>query len=129
MELDSLAIGAATVAAFLLSGAYYAAVGEQLAKLSPAAEAEVTPGALTLVGEVLRSLIVATVLAGYASLMDATSALDGLALGLSAWVAFPAVLLAGSVLHENVPPKLAALHAGDWLAKLALVGVIVTVVS
>ena len=43
------------------------------------------------------------------------------------WLAFPLLLLAGSVVHENVPWQLAAIHAGDWLAKLAIVTVIVTV--
>jgi hypothetical protein len=31
------------------------------------------------------------------------------------------------VVHENVPWKLAALHAGDWLAKLLIIAVIVSV--
>jgi hypothetical protein len=36
------------------------------------------------------------------------------------------VLLTGSVIHENVPWKLAAIHAGDWLVKLVVVTVIVS---
>lgn len=42
-----------------------------------------------------------------------------LAAGL--WLAFPVVLLTGSVFHEHVPAGLAALHAGDWLIKLVVV--------
>jgi hypothetical protein len=37
------------------------------------------------------------------------------------------LLLAGSVVHENVPSTLAAIHAGDWLAKLLIIPVIVSV--
>lgn len=44
-----------------------------------------------------------------------------MALALALWVAFPAVLLAGSVFHERVPVPLAAIHAGDWLIKLLLI--------
>jgi len=33
----------------------------------------------------------------------------------------------GSVVHENVPLMLAAIHAGDWLAKLLVIAVIVGV--
>ena len=33
----------------------------------------------------------------------------------------------GSVIREDVPVGVAALHAGDWLLKLLLVAVIVTV--
>jgi len=42
-------------------------------------------------------------------------------------VAFPVVLLTGSVFHERVPPRLAAVHAGDWLMKLVVIAGIVTV--
>ena len=48
-------------------------------------------------------------------------------LGLTLWIAFPVVLLIGSVTHENVPWKLAAIHAGDWLAKLVILAIVVTV--
>jgi Protein of unknown function (DUF1761) len=46
-----------------------------------------------------------------------------LRLGILVWV-FPASILLGSVVHENVPLALAAIHAGDWLAKLLLMSVI-----
>jgi hypothetical protein len=42
------------------------------------------------------------------------------------WVAFPGTLIVGSVTRENVPWKLGAIHAGDWLAKLLIISVIVT---
>jgi hypothetical protein len=37
----------------------------------------------------------------------------------------PAIILTGSVVHENVPWRLAAIHAGDWLLKLVVLAVIV----
>ena len=40
---------------------------------------------------------------------------------------FPFMILLGSVVHENVPLMLAAIHAGDWLVKLLLIAVIVGV--
>ena len=40
-------------------------------------------------------------------------------------IAFPVVLLTGSVVHEKVPWRLAAIHAGDWLVKLLLVTLVV----
>jgi len=45
------------------------------------------------------------------------------------WLAFPVILLLGSVVHENVPWQLAALHAGDWLVKLLVVSLIVGIWS
>jgi hypothetical protein len=35
------------------------------------------------------------------------------------------MLLTGSVIHENVPWQLAIIHAGDWLLKLLIIGVVV----
>jgi hypothetical protein len=37
------------------------------------------------------------------------------------------MILLGSVVHENVPLMLAAIHAGDWLAKSLLMTVILGV--
>jgi hypothetical protein len=50
-----------------------------------------------------------------------------LGLALVVWAGFPVVILAGSVLHERVPAGLAALHAGDWLVKIAVVAVLLGV--
>ena len=40
---------------------------------------------------------------------------------------FPLVLWTGAILWEKTPWKLAALHGGDWLFKLLLIGAIVGV--
>jgi hypothetical protein len=37
------------------------------------------------------------------------------------------MILLGSVVHENVPLMLAAIHAGDWLVKPLLMAVIIGV--
>lgn len=76
--------------------------------------------------ELVRSAVVASVLAGFAALLDVAD-WAGAILGLSLWIGFPVVLLAGSVLWENVPWNLAAIHAGDWLVKLLVVSIIVSV--
>ena len=49
----------------------------------------------------------------------------GARLGLILWIGFPLVLLTGSIMWEDVPWKLAAIHAGDWLLKILLMTVIV----
>jgi Protein of unknown function (DUF1761) len=48
-------------------------------------------------------------------------------LGLALWIGFPVVLWTGAVTWERVPPKLAAIHAGDWLLKLLVIAAIVSV--
>jgi hypothetical protein len=127
LDVNVLAIGVAAVGAFVLSSVYYTVFGNQVAAMSAAAAESARPPAWKMLVEVGRSLIVASVLAGLASLLDITEWTGGLALGLAMWVGFPVVLLAGSVIWENVPPKLAALHSGDWLAKLVVLSVLVGV--
>jgi hypothetical protein len=126
-DVDLLAVAVGTVAAFILGGAYYAVFGTQLAQVSAAAAAGEQPPPWMLVIEALRCLVLVTVVAGLASQGDIDEWTGGLALGLALWIGFPLVLWTGAMLHEKVPFKLAALHGGDWLAKLLVVGVIVSV--
>jgi peptidoglycan/LPS O-acetylase OafA/YrhL len=115
--MNVLAVLAATAAAFVCSGIYYAAT---------MSEGEQSP-TWKLGLEVLRSLVLAAVVAGLAVRGDVDDVAGGLLLGLALWVGFPVVLWAGAMLHAHTPFKEAALHAGDWLAKLLVVGVIVSV--
>ena len=85
-----------------------------------------SPPAWKILLELVRSLVVASVLAGLASKLGITEWTDAVLLGLAMWVGFPVVLLLGSVIWEKVPGKLAAIHAGDWLLKLLVVSIIVS---
>jgi Protein of unknown function (DUF1761) len=130
VDVNYLAIAVAVVAAFVQSSAWYAVLGEQLleARGAPAGAAvETRPPAWKIAVELVRSLVVATVLAWLTAQLGVVSWSDALRLGMIAWIGFPAVLLAGSVLWEDVPVKLAVIHAGDWLVKLLLISVIVGV--
>lgn len=126
-DVDLLAVLVAGVAAFALAGAYYAVLGEQLASVSEAAAAAEQPPPWTLAVELLRGLIVAAVVAGLASQGEIDEWAGGLCLGLALWAAFPLMLWVGAVMHEKSPVKLAAIHAGDWLVKLLVVAVVVSV--
>ncbi|HEX6583192.1 MAG TPA: DUF1761 domain-containing protein [Thermoleophilaceae bacterium] len=79
--------------------------------------------------ELLRSLTLTIVVAGLASQGGIDEWTGGLLLGLSLWIGFPAVPWTGAMLWENTPSRLAALHGGDWLAKLLLVGLVVTLLQ
>jgi hypothetical protein len=100
------------------------AFGSVYRTLSPAA-ADKQP-AWKYAFEIVRSLVLATVIAGLSKRLDLESLAGAALLGLTLWVGFPVVLLAGSVQWENVPWRLAALHAGDWLLKLLAIAAIVT---
>jgi hypothetical protein len=113
----ALGIVVATAAAFLVSAVYYG--------IAPAAlPAEPVPqramGALALV-ELLRNLAVAALIAGLLAAGNWSDLVTGLLVGSSLSI-LPAVLLAGSVFHEGVPPRRAGVHAMDWLIKLVAMG-------
>jgi len=74
--------------------------------------------------ELLRNLVVAAVVTALIARLELDNWTSAVLLGLALWIAFPVVLLAGSVFHENVPWRLAAIHAGDWLVKLLVIAVI-----
>jgi Protein of unknown function (DUF1761) len=126
-DIDILAVLVAGVAAFALGGAYYAVLGEQLASVSEAAAAAEPPPSWTFALELLRGLVVAAVVAGLASQGEIDGWAGGVCLGLALWVGFPLMLWVGAVMHERSPVKLAAIHAGDWLVKLVVVAVVVSV--
>ncbi|MGH2969265.1 MAG: DUF1761 domain-containing protein [Solirubrobacteraceae bacterium] len=126
-DVNVLAVLVATIAAFVSGATYYAMFGRQLAEVSDAAAAGEQPPPWKLAVELVRCLIIAAVVAGLASRGAIEEWTGGLLLGLALWIGFPLVLWMGAMIHENTPWKLAVIHAGDWLAKLLVVGVIVSV--
>jgi hypothetical protein len=126
-DVEPVAVLAATVAAFVLSSTYYTLFAAPLASVSEAAARGGQPPPWKIGVELLRSLILTTVVAGLAAHGEIDTWAGGLCLGLALWVGFPLVLWSGAMLWENTPAKLAAIHGGDWLAKLLVVAVVVSV--
>lgn len=114
-----IGIAVATVAAVVISAVVYGAVSVAGPEVAPQ-----RPPAAQLATEVLRNLAVAALVTGLLTAADRSGPGAGAALGLALWI-IPVVLLAGSVFHEGVPPRRAALHAVDWLLKLIAIGVVV----
>jgi hypothetical protein len=126
-ELNWLAIAVAAIAVFVVSTVYYIVFTSQLKRLSAAyADAGGTPEPWKVLVEIIRSFVVGTVVAGLVSLIGVTDIGGAIQLGLALWIGFPVVLLTGSVIWEKVPPMLAAIHSGDWLLKLLIITVLVT---
>ena len=128
-DLNLLAVATAPAGAVGLSAAGDVARAEQRAAGRPPAAAaagdSVPPW--TIAPELLRTLVAVTVVAGLAANTGTDDWRGGLWLGLALWVGFPLVLWAGAMLHERASWRLAAIHAGDWLVKLLVVSVIVSV--
>ncbi len=126
IDLNAMAVVVAGVAVFVFAAAYYSVLAEQRAALSSAAGvAEPAWGVMAL--ELGKSLVVAAAAAGLVSLIGITDAWSAVLLATGLWITFPVVLLLGSVVHEGVAPRLAGIHAGDWLAKLLITCVIASV--
>lgn len=123
MEINIWAVIAATIGAFLLSGVWYGIFGAAMAKLQKGADASMPPWKIAV--ELLRSL---TIVLLFAFLLPQLQAYDWqtvLSYAFLLWIAFPGTLLVGSIIHENVPIKLAVIHAGDWLVKLVFIALVV----
>ncbi|HET6532308.1 MAG TPA: DUF1761 domain-containing protein [Actinoplanes sp.] len=115
----------AVVAAFVISSVWYVAFGTMLARLSPAYAGGGRTPLWVPVFEIIRSAVLAVVIAAGIDRLGVDGAGPLLLAALVTWIGFPVVLLSGSVLHERVPWRLAAIHAGDWLLKLIAITLIV----
>jgi hypothetical protein len=126
-RMNYLAVVVAAVAAFLMSLVWYTIFGNawmELRGIDPATAADTaTPPAWTMLFVVAQSLVVAFVLAYFVARLGIVDWRGAVRLGALVWV-FPAMILVGSVVHEDVPLILAAIHAGDWLVKLLLMALI-----
>ena len=80
-----------------------------------------------LVVELLRCIVLAYVIARLVALLGISSWMGAVHFGFLLWIGFPVILLIGSMLWENTPPKVAAIHAGDWLVKMLVIPIIVSV--
>ncbi|WP_147251537.1 DUF1761 domain-containing protein [Blastococcus sp. TBT05-19] len=122
----AVAVVVASVLAFVASSVYYAVTAPIESRiLGDRALDRGRPAPWKVAAELLRTAVVAGVFAGIAERADLLSLPGCLLLALVLWVGFPAVLLTGSVTWEKVPPVTAAMHAGDWLLKLLLIGAVV----
>jgi len=126
MVVSFYAVLGAAAAAFVVGGLWYspALFGKAyltLRGLDPAAA-----GAMSMTevaGELARCVLLAWVMAQLLARGGESGVLTALTFGGWMWVAIYTAL-AGSVLHEGVPWRLYAIHAGDGLAKMLVMATI-----
>jgi Protein of unknown function (DUF1761) len=119
--MTALGIVVAATAAFVISAVYYGALPAPAPAAQPSAPRSM---ASTVIVEMVRNLAVAALVAGLLAVADWNGLGAGALLGVSLWT-LPVVLLAGSVFHEGVAVRRAALHSVDWLIKLVVIGAII----
>jgi hypothetical protein len=126
-EINYWAILVAAVAAFVLSTMWYIGFAKQRAELSHTAMADVRkPQPIKMALEIARNIVLASVLAYLVARLGVTAWPAAITFAVLLWIGFPVLLLTGSVMWENVPWKLAAIHAGDWLLKLLVTVIILS---
>jgi Protein of unknown function (DUF1761) len=117
-KLNDWAVAAAAAAAMLVSSVWYSVLGDAyldlLRGIHPAAATR-TPQAWEVVGQLVRNLVVAFVLAVLLGRLEAATWRSAIGLGLLVWLGFQAMAVLGSVLHEQYPLGLYAIHVGDAL--------------
>jgi Protein of unknown function (DUF1761) len=98
---------------------WYSVVGGSMAELQQqwrgATAGSDRPMIWTLLAFATTSLVIATAVAVLFRLTGTTGLLPSVGLGLLLWIGFCATQWVGSIMGEDVPVTLAAIHAGDWL--------------
>jgi hypothetical protein len=123
------AVVAAAVAAFVASSVWYTIFANtwmELRGIDPATAADMGTPVWAMLFVVVQSLVVAFMLAYFVVHLGIGDWKGAVRLGALVWI-LPASILLGSVVHEDVPLMLAAIHAGDWLVKLLLMSIILGV--
>ncbi len=127
-EINLLAVLVAAIAAFVSSSLWYSPffIGKEYVKVRSAqglaAESKMPPG--KIVAEFARELVIALVLAHFIVGLGITGWMGALRFGLIVWIGFWATILLGGVIHEKMPWKLYAIHAGDGFVKILLMSLI-----
>jgi hypothetical protein len=127
LRINHLAVLVAAVAAFVGSSVWYAVFGQQLAKVSPVfAELQAEkPAAWRILAVFAGSLLLSFVVAYVIGLKADVTRMGAVGIGCLLWLGLSAVQWASSMVWENVPLPMAAIHAGDWLMKLVVISAIV----
>jgi len=121
IRINYFAIALLVVVAFIASSVWYSPLmfGREFTELS-GVSASAHPNWLKIVCELIRTFVLAYVITRLVLPLNVANSRGALRLGIWLWIGFPVILLTGSILWQNVPWMLAAIHAGDWLIKILL---------
>jgi hypothetical protein len=132
VHVNYLAIVVAAIVVFVLGWLWYSPLlfykpWMRARGMDPAAamaNAKMPAGKLVI--ELVRCFVLAYVIAHFIARLGVSNWMGAAHVGALLWIGFPVILLTGSIIWENVPVKVAAIHAGDWLVKLLVIPIILT---
>jgi Protein of unknown function (DUF1761) len=126
--INVVAVLVAAAASLVASMVWYSIVGGSMVELQQqwrgAAAGSDRPMIWTLLVFATTSLVIATVVAVLFR-TGTTGLLPSVGLGLLLWIGFCATQWVGSIIGEDVPVTLAAIHAGDWLLHMVIMSAII----
>jgi len=126
LRVNYLAVVVSGIAAFVFSSLYYSPLllGNTWRVVDPAAAVGMTPSMGRVLAEIVRTLVIAYVLARLISILGPNGWRSAVLLAIWLWFGFSAMMWVGAVMWENTPWPVAAIHAGDWLVKTLLIAFI-----
>jgi len=131
LGIQYLHVVVTALAAFLMSSVWYSVFGKarmELLDQDPRATADMRKvPTWKKAAELVRELVIAYVVARFVVQLGIVNWKAAVQLGVWLWFGFVFMILVGAVVWDNVPWKLTAIHAGDWLVKLPLIAVILAV--
>src|SRR6266566_5484648 len=131
LEIHGLRVVVTAIAAFVMSSVWYTVFGKarmELLDQDPRATADMRKvPAWKKATELVRELVIAYVVARFVVLIGVVDWKAAVQLGFWLWFGFVFMIFVCAVVWDNVPWKLTAIHAGDWLVKLPLMAVILGV--
>ena len=128
-KINYWAVGAAALAAFVMSSLYYSPLllGNVWLAVDPGSTAGTTPSIGKVLGEIIRTLVITFVVARLIALLGGSDWKGAVRLALWVWFGFSGVMWVGAIMWEKTPWQVAAIHSGDWLLKTLLIAVILGV--
>lgn len=131
IQVNYLAIIVGTVLAVTFSALYYFILNKRVvayraAQFNKKEPVQTTISVNRFLIEVVRTFVMGLVIAYAVSLLNLLELNQAILMGLWLWIGFPAVLLTGLVIHERMSAALVAIHAGDWLVKILIFSVLLT---
>jgi hypothetical protein len=88
---------------------------------------ELKPARQWIAAGIVGHLLIALVLAVVVYLANATTAVEGLAVGILIWIGFVVTLETGELIWEKIPFRLFTIRVGNHLVALSIAGVILAI--
>lgn len=130
IQVNYVAIVVGTLLAITFSALYYFILNKKVVAYRSHGHSEnevrTTISINRLLVEIVRTFVLGLVIAYAVSLLNLLALNQALLMAFWLWLGFPVVLLTGLVMHERVSLPLVMVHAGDWLAKILIFSVILT---